>query len=188
MLATASLELKVEKQSAHSGWVMSVAFSPDGATIVSGSADKTIKVWDAGTLARHICLTQPKTKCPHACYSFPGAQGRAAERAQRLGDVRGLFPRWLDHRVGLIGHDDQSLGCRYLSPPYSSPSPKLSAPTLATASLELKTEKQSAHSRIVASVAFSPDGSTIVSGSDDKTIKVWDAGTLARHIPHPAQN
>jgi len=48
------MELKAEKQSAHSGWVMSVAFSPDGATIVSGSNDMTIKVWDAGTLARHI--------------------------------------------------------------------------------------------------------------------------------------
>ena len=123
MLATASLELKAEKQSAHSDVIWSVAFSPDGSTIVSGSDDKTIKVWDAGTLARHI---------PH-------------------------------------------------------PSPKLSAPTLATASLELKAEKQSAHSDWVKSVAFSPDGSSIVSGSDDQTIKVWDAGPLASHIPHPAQ-
>ena len=47
MLATASLELKAEKQSAHSKRVTSVAFSPDGSTIVSGSYDKTIKVWDA---------------------------------------------------------------------------------------------------------------------------------------------
>ena len=45
-----------------------------------------------------------------------------------------------------------------------------------TASLELKAEKQSAHSDVIWSVAFSPDGSTIVSGSDDRTIKVWDAG------------
>ena len=67
----------------------------------------------------------------------------------------------------------------YLSPPYSSPSPKLSTPTLATASLELKAEKQSAHSDVVSSVAFSPDGSTIVSGSNDRTIKVWDAGVSA---------
>jgi len=101
-----------------------VAFSPDGATIVSGSYDKTIKVWDAGTFARQI---------PH-------------------------------------------------------PAPKLSAPTLDTASLELKAEKQSAHSDTVRSVAFSPDGLSIVSGSDDETIKVWDAGSLARHIPHPAQS
>jgi len=59
---------------------------------------------------------------------------------------------------------------------------------LATASLELKAEKQSAHSDDVRSVAYSPDGKTIVSGSNDKTIKVWDAGTLARHIPRPAQS
>ena len=51
MLATASLELKAEKQSAHSSYVASVAFSPDGATIVSGSWDETIKVWDAGMSA-----------------------------------------------------------------------------------------------------------------------------------------
>ena len=37
-----------EKQNAHSGGIYSVAFSPDGKTIVSGSNDKSIKVWDAG--------------------------------------------------------------------------------------------------------------------------------------------
>jgi WD40 repeat protein len=39
-----------EKTNAHSGTVYSVAFSPDGTKIVSGSADKTIKVWDLGAL------------------------------------------------------------------------------------------------------------------------------------------
>ena len=58
---------------------------------------------------------------------------------------------------------------------------------LAAASLELKAEKKSAHSGDVNSVAFSPDGKTIVSGSDDKTLKVWDAGTPTRPIPHLAQ-
>jgi WD40 repeat protein len=49
VLVAASLELKAEKQSAHSDYVRSVAFSPDGKTIVSGSNDETIKVWDSGT-------------------------------------------------------------------------------------------------------------------------------------------
>ena len=80
---------------------------------------------------------------------------------------------------------DQSLGCRSLSQPYSSPSPTLSTPTLAAASLELKAEKQSAHRDWVTSVAFSPDGSTIVSGSRDQTIKVWDAGVSALTHPNP---
>ena len=35
-------------------------------------------------------------------------------------------------------------------------------------------EKTNAHRRTINSVAFSPDGTKIVSGSDDKTIKVWD--------------
>ena len=41
------MELLSEKVNAHSRWVMSVAFSPDGKKIVSGSMDQTIKVWDA---------------------------------------------------------------------------------------------------------------------------------------------
>ena len=36
-----------EKANAHSSYVMSVAFSPDGTKIVSGLPDGTIKVWDA---------------------------------------------------------------------------------------------------------------------------------------------
>ena len=42
--------------------------------------------------------------------------------------------------------------------------------------LEELSEKTNAHSDCVASVAFSPDGTKIVSGSHDKTIKVWDSG------------
>ena len=117
-----SLELKAEKQKAHGRSVTSVAFSPDGKTIVSGSSDMAIKVWDACASA----LARPPTL-----------------------------------------------------------SPNLTAPVLAAASLELKAEQQDAHGNFVNSVAFSPDGKTIVSGSEDQTIKVWDAGVSALTHPNP---
>ena len=50
-MSQASLELMAKKPNAHRDRVTSVAFSPDGKTIVSGSADKALKVWDAGVLA-----------------------------------------------------------------------------------------------------------------------------------------
>ena len=64
-------------------------------------------------------------------------------------------------------------------------SPHLTAPVLVAASLELKAEKKSAHSSSVYSVAFSPDGKSIVSGSRDQTIKVWDVGVSALTHPNP---
>ncbi|MBW4575960.1 MAG: serine/threonine protein kinase, partial [Aphanothece sp. CMT-3BRIN-NPC111] len=35
--------------SGHSNWVHSVAFSPDGQSLASGSDDKTLKIWDVAT-------------------------------------------------------------------------------------------------------------------------------------------
>ena len=52
---TGTWELKASKENAHSSLSYSVDFSPDGKSIVSGSADKAIKVWDAG-MAHEILL------------------------------------------------------------------------------------------------------------------------------------
>ena len=42
--------------------------------------------------------------------------------------------------------------------------------------MEQLSETTDAHSDAITSVAFSPDGTKIVSGSDDQMIKVWDFG------------
>ena len=75
MLAAASLELKAEKQDAHSGTIWSVGFSPDGKTIVSGSWDQTIKVWDANP--------SPDSKTAEYIRSLMGKMRLELERAAR---------------------------------------------------------------------------------------------------------
>ena len=35
----------------HTGWVLSVVFTPDGHGLVSSSTDKTLKYWDVSHLA-----------------------------------------------------------------------------------------------------------------------------------------
>ena len=87
--------------------------------------------------------------------------------------IRLMVPR-LSH-LALMARSKSGMRVRgHRHPPTLSP--YLTALVLAAASLELKAEKQSAHSHNVSSVAFSSDGKTIVSGSWDHTIKVWDAG------------
>ena len=80
-LSAATLELTATKENAHSGIVSSVAFSPDdGKTIVSGSDDKSIKLWNAGeprcapsqytaafSLSLFACLAHSHSLCVRAC-------------------------------------------------------------------------------------------------------------------------
>ena len=114
MLATASLELKAEKQSAHSGDINSVAFSPDGSTIVSGSDDKTIKVWDAVNFRAHVeseWETFDKEVNVAEPWEEPKMEIQTWWRNTITGHEQGVKPSGGVH-MPIEPRDDQSLGCR----------------------------------------------------------------------------
>ena len=58
----------------HSHYVWSVAYSPDGTKIVSGSYDNTIKIWDANTGACLQTLTGHSGGVESVAYSPDGTK------------------------------------------------------------------------------------------------------------------
>jgi WD40 repeat protein len=125
----------------------SVALSADGTTIVSGSDDKTVRVWDAAS----------------------GAERRA------LGMVRLL-------RASVEGfRGDQSV--------VTSVTLSAEGTTIVTGSVDgmvrvwdaasgvLERQVLRGHEGSVLSVALSADGTTIVSASRDNTVRIWDAAS-----------
>ena len=56
----------------HSNWVRSVAWSPDGTTVVSGSEDGTIKFWDVKT---GKCVKTLKSERPYEGMNISSVKG-----------------------------------------------------------------------------------------------------------------
>ena len=69
-----------EKTNAHIGTISSVAFSPDGTKIVSGSDDWTIKVWDLGAPEPSNRTSFAKTDASWLVWFLSGRHDGAFER------------------------------------------------------------------------------------------------------------
>ena len=135
----------------HMGMIGSIAFTPDGRQLVSASDDKTIRVWD---------LASGKTVRTIRGESAPGQAGKVYAMA--------LSPdgKWLAAGGELAtfnGKNDIEVGNVRL---YEFASGKLVG--------VLK-----GHEDAVIGLAFSPDGSKLISGSQDGTAILWDTESLS---------
>ncbi|QSJ20886.1 WD40 repeat domain-containing protein [Nostoc sp. UHCC 0702] len=170
--------------------VNSLAFSPDGQTLVSGGGDSTIKIWHVGALDLIDILH--KHNGVVRCVAFT-PDGRMI--ATGGDDRRILFWDLMRRQVAIaLSLDDTAAHSLAIS---------RDGQTLITGSyrkikvwqnpLQIKTKNLKdveplhtlmGHSHIVGSLAMSADGKLLVSGSWDHTIKIWylETGRLIRTL------
>lgn len=170
----------------HSDIVLSVAISPDGARLLSGGTDKTLKLWDvsAGALVR--TLEGHEDHIVSVAFSPDGTRllSGSRDKTVKLWDAAtGVLVRTFDtHADGVSSVAFSPDGSQVLS---GSKDKTLKLWDVGTGAL---VRTFTGHGAPVLSVAFSPDGRHVLSGSGDNndrssgrtpdfTIRLWDAAT-----------
>jgi len=162
-------------QTGHSSAVTSIAFSPDGQTLVSGSYDKTVQLWDVATGTELRAFIGHDSYVASVAFSPDGktlASGSYDYTVQIWDVATGAKLRTLKGYAGAVysvafSPDGKSLAS-------SSEDGAIKLWSVATGT-ELRALK--GHTGAVTSIAFSPDGQTLASSSEDKTVKLWNVRT-----------
>ena len=155
----------------HEATVESVAFSPDGSKVVSGSDDNTIRLWDLNSRSELASFKGGEYGVSSVAISPDGSKVVSGDNNTiRLWDLNSK-----SELASFKGHKDIVRSVVF-SPDGSKVVSGSDDRTIRLWDINSGSELASfkGHKDIVRSVAFSPDGSKIISASDDKTIRLWD--------------
>ena len=172
----------------HRRTVAAIAFSPDGRCLVSGDDAGQLLSWQPAPDNEHQWMPTPLGEIPGGITTLAFSPAGAL--------LAGAGP---DHTIFLWRMADATLLATIAMPVYSTVyalafNPKPTGDRLelisgsgngaiacwaiepSTGAAELRYLRQE-HQRSVRALLFTPDGATLISGSADETIKLWDSRT-----------
>eukprot|EP00873_Tetraselmis_striata_P028763 jgi/Tetstr1/449027/TSEL_003795.t1 len=174
----------------HTGFVTSVAFSPDGTLLASVSYDYTVRLWNA--LTGEEALPQPlrghTEPVTSVAFSPDGTRLASASHDETV--------RVWNALTGEEALPQPLRGHSYvLSLAFSPDGTRLASASRdktvrvwnAVTGEEALPQPLRGHTGPVTSVAFSPDGTLLASASWDKTVRVWNAVTGEEALPQPLE-
>jgi WD40 repeat protein len=159
----------------HNSAVVSVAYSPDGKLIASGSWDQTVRVWNAATGTLQHTLTGHNRSVYSVGFSPDGKHIASCSSDQTV-RVWDAATGTLQHTLTGHNHEVNSVGFSPDGKHIASGSRDQTVRVWNAATGTLQ-HTLTGHNGWVNSVGFSPDGKHIASGSRDQTVRVWDAAT-----------
>jgi len=175
----------------HSDAVCSVAYSPDGRILASGSNDGTMRIWDARTGEK---IMSPLTSDGSGVYSVVFAPNGERIASGMCGGAVYVWdvPTGRTVLQPMVGHSDSVRSVEF-SPDglYLASASRDTTVRLWEAETGRLREIMHGHVGGVNAITFSPDGQILASCGDDQTIRLWNAATgepaaqpLRDHIDH----
>jgi len=160
----------------HTNWVWSLAFSPEGDILASGSDDGNLRLWDVSAGQSIHVLDDHAHHIFDLAISADGQQLVSASQVVRLWNLHGQSLKTLrgctsGFRSLSLSPDGQTLADRgqdgtiHLWHLQSDDTPLLPAKALHIAPIA------------ISSLSFSPDGQTVATNGEDGSIFVWDMKT-----------